>query len=64
MAALSKNEAFKSALVDGLRDLIQFQSFRQKALDSAIEMCDVLASELNTVCTVKDVEITEPAPEL
>ena len=64
LSSLAKNEAFKSALVDGLRDQIQFQRFRQNTYESAVLMCEALAAELNTMCTSKDLEVTNPGPDL
>lgn len=64
LESLANNERFISALVDGLRNQIQFQAFRQYVLDSAIEMCKVLANELEKTCTSMDTVIENPSPNV
>lgn len=64
LEALSNNQEFKSALVNGLRDMLQMQRFRRVVLDSAIEMCSTIGQSIQKECTAIDQDIEVQIPTL
>lgn len=64
LETLSKNKEFKSALVKGLRDMLQMQRFRNTVLNSAINMCTTIGESIQKECTAIDQDIEVVIPTL
>lgn len=64
LEALSNNQEFKSALLNGLRDMLQMQRFRNIVLNSAIDMCTAIGQSIQKECTAVDQEIDVQIPTL